>query len=97
MKTKNINKGKAGFVVTAEKYEPIKTAILKSLPGNSDGMTFSDLVANVKRKVDPSLFPKKGSVSWYTKVVQLDLESKGLVQRLGGDTPLRFRLAKSSG
>lgn len=91
MKTKNVNKGSRGFAVTAEKYEPIRKAILASVPRSKEGVSFKDLVRSVSARVPAELFPKKGSVSWYTKVVQLDLEAKGQLERIAGVTPQRVR------
>ena len=91
MKTKNVNKGSGGFAVTAEKYEPIRKAILASVPRNKEGVSFKKLVESVTARVPKELFPKQGSVSWYTKVVQLDLEAKGQIERIPGETPQRVR------
>ena len=54
-------------------------------------MTFEDLVAAVGARVPADLFPKRGSVAWYTKVVQLDLEAARLIERVPGVTPQRLR------
>lgn len=93
MRTKNVNKRSRGFAVTAEKYEPIRKAILASVPRNKEGVSFGELVASVNRRVPKALFPKRGSVSWYTKVVQLDLEASGQIERIPGETPQRLRRA----
>ena len=93
MKTKNVNKGSRGFAVTTEKYEPIRKAILASVPRNKEGVSFKELVASVNGRVPKELFPKPGSVSWYTKVVQLDLEANGQIVRIPGVTPQRVRRA----
>ena len=93
MKTKNINKGSNGFAVTPQKYEPIRKAILASVRRGGAGVTFRALVASVASQVPADLFPRKGSVSWYTKVVQLDLEAKGHLERVPGQTPQRIRRA----
>jgi len=94
MKTKNVNKGSRGFAVTAEKYEPIRKAILASVSRNKEGVSFKELVASVSSRVPKELFPKRGSVSWYTKVVQLDLEANGQIERIPGVTPQRVRRAR---
>ncbi len=94
MKTKNVNAGSAGFSVTSEKYLPVRNAILSAVPRGAAGLTFHELVALVGRKVPKELFPKPGSVSWYTKVVQLDLEAKGLIERIPGEKPQRIRRRK---
>ena len=91
MKTKNVNKGSRGFAVTAEKYEPIRNAILASVPRKKEGVSFKELVESVTGRVPKELFPKQGSVSWYTKVVQLDLEAKGQIERIPGETLQRVR------
>jgi Family of unknown function (DUF6958) len=91
MKTSNVNKGRRGFVVTAERYEPIRRAILASVPRTTRGVTFSELVTAVKDQVPTRLFPRRGSVSWYTKVVQLDLEATGQIKRIPDVTPQRMR------
>jgi hypothetical protein len=93
MKTRNINTGSRGFAVTPEKYEPIRKAILAEVPRSAEGVAFKDLVRAVAARVPPALFPKPGSVSWYTKVVQLDLEAQGRIERIPGLTPQRIRRA----
>jgi hypothetical protein len=93
LNTKNVNKGRSGFRVTSEKYEPIRKAIFASVSRGGPGVTFKDLVASVARQVPADLFPKKGSVSWYTKVVQLDLEAQGQLERVPGQVPQRLRRA----
>jgi hypothetical protein len=40
------------------------------------------------------LFPSAGSVMWYAKAVQLDLEARGLIARVPQTSPLRFRRLK---
>lgn len=94
MKTKNVNKGSGGFAVTPEKYEPIRKAIMASIPKAPAGVSFKELVALVKERVPDELFPRKGSVSWYTKVVQLDLEAQGVLERVAGVAPQRIRRAR---
>ena len=94
MKTRNVNKGSRGFAVTDEKYEPIRKAILASLPRNKEGVSFKELVAAVGAKVPEGLFPKPGSVAWYAKVVQLDLEASGQIERVVGVVPQRLRRAR---
>jgi hypothetical protein len=94
MLTGNINKGSGGFRVTKEKYDTIRKAILASMPKGPGSITFAELVAGITPRAGKELFPKKGSVSWYTKVVQLDLEKKGLIRRIPGSVPMRFRRVK---
>jgi hypothetical protein len=94
MKTKSVKTGSGGFNVTSAKYEPVREAIMSALPRSKTGMTFNDLVASIESKLPKELFPKPGSVAWYTKVVQLDLEAKGLIERIPGAKPQRIRRTK---
>jgi hypothetical protein len=91
MRTRNVNKGSRGFSVTDDKYDLIRKAVLTSVPRTRDGVSFRELVVSVGGQVPKRLFPKRGSVSWYTKVVQLDLEAKGRIERIPGATPQRLR------
>jgi len=86
-----VNQPKSGFKVTEDRYHPIRLAVLEALPRGGEGMLFEDLVREVAGRVDRQLFPKLGSVMWYTKVAQRDLEANGLVERVPGQTPIRLR------
>ena len=92
-RTRNINPAR-GFAVTREKYNPMRRAILATLPRSQAGMTFSQLVARLKPRLERKLFPKAGSVAWYAKVVQLDLEKRGLLERIPSRVPQRLRRVK---
>jgi len=96
MSTVNITAGANGFRVTKVKYDCIREAMLANLPTTPDGLPFNELVARVRRKVADrkELFPKSGSVMWYTKVVQLDLEKRRLIERVPGVVPQRLRRVK---
>jgi hypothetical protein len=39
----------------------------------------------------------EGSVSWYVTTVKLDLETRGVVERVPGQKPQRLRLAGAMG
>jgi len=57
-------------------------------------VSFKELVASVSSRVPKELCAKQGSVSWYTKVVQLDLEASGQIERIPDVTPQRIRRAR---
>jgi hypothetical protein len=79
----------------AEKYTIIREAILAVLP-EDDWMSFADLEDAVRarltdKQVPQNLFPKPGSVRWYCKAVQLDLEARGEIERQAKRSPLHLR------
>jgi hypothetical protein len=60
-------------------YNPFRDAILQSLKG-SRGKTFTELSDDVKKIIRKKMPSFKGSVSWYTISVRLDMESRGIVE-----------------
>lgn len=98
IQAQNVNHPNHRENLKAEKYEIIKEAILVALPDHASGtsLSFDELEVAVRshlaaNKIPKELFPKAGSVRWYTKTVQLDLEAWGAIERLPNQSPLRFR------
>ena len=97
VKVQNVNHPEYQENLKEEKYSLIREAMLTALPdSSSDGMPFAQLEQQVAahlgaRNVPKALFPKPGSVRWYTKAVQLDLEAKGLIERVPKQSPIRLR------
>ena len=95
IQARNVNHPEHRENLKAEKYNIIREAILAALPAY-DWMSFADLEDAVRarlknRQVPAKLFPKPGSVRWYCKAVQLDLEARGEIERLPKKSPLHFR------
>ena len=79
--------GKSGVNISKQKYDVTRSAILKALAGEDD-LTFSDAVGSqLEGKFD-------GSIGWYYTTVKLDLEAKGVIERIPGSRPQRIRLVK---
>jgi hypothetical protein len=80
--------GKQGVNIEREKYEVIKQKILECI-GEHGTMSFRDLAAAVEARLAGTF---DGSVSWYTETVKLDLEARGIIERVPGRSPqvLRF-------
>lgn len=76
---------------TPEKYAVMRAAILEHLTADERGMAWEALVVAVALDVPPCLFPHHGSVRWYCKAVQLDLEERGEIRRIPGAKPLRLQ------
>ncbi len=88
--TKNVT-GAGGTRINREKYEIVRKAILSSIPRGRAGVLFKDLPKLVTRRVPGERFEKKGSVSWYVTTVKLDLEARGFIERIEGESPQRLR------
>ncbi len=75
--------------VDAAKYNAMKDAMMKVM--SSEGMTAKDIKEAAKAHLPEDLFPGGATSGWWQKLVQLDLEAKGIVTR--HDTkPLTFSL-----
>lgn len=93
IETKNPN-GANGVRISRQMYDEVKKAILDILPGkDSEGMLFKDLPKAVAKKVSKEVFAD-ASVPWYTTVVKLDLEARGLIKRVPGSQPQRLQIGR---
>ena len=95
IQARNVNHPEHRENLKAEKYNIIREAILAVLPAD-DWMSFVDLEDAVRARLEANavpakLFPKPGSVRWYCKAVQLDLEARGEIERQPKKSPLRLR------
>jgi regulator of RNase E activity RraA len=79
--------GKEGVNIEKQKYDIIKEAILDSI-GQHGEIAFRDLPAAVEANL-PNTFD--GSIGWYTTTVKLDLEARGLIERIPGRSPQMLR------
>ncbi len=91
MYVQTITPGKKGTYVNREKYERIRDAILRVLATHSE-ILFKELSSAVKRELDGRF---DGSIPWYTTTVKLDLEFRGIIERIPGKAPQHLRLAKA--
>lgn len=88
--TMHPEEGKAGVNIDKDKYELIREAIL-DLAHSQGEVAFKDLAPQIDKMVAGNF---DGSVSWYVTTVKLDLEARGLIQRVPGSKPQRIQLAE---
>jgi hypothetical protein len=79
---------KAGLNISKEKYEVIRDAILTILK-SKDEMLFKDLAGEVEKIIESDF---DGSISWYVTTVKLDLEARGVIERVHSMSPQRLRI-----
>lgn len=82
--------GKQPTTILKWKYDVVKNAILQAIPKNDDGIRFTDLLIEVDEILEQQGITDLGSTSWYTTTVKLDMEVKGKIKRIPGETPQRL-------
>lgn len=87
----NINEGVGNTRMAREKYEIYKQAILASVPRTESGIPFTELPGRVKEHLPRERLGELGSIGWHVTSVKLDLEARGLIERLPGSKPQRLR------
>jgi len=85
-----------GYTTTVDraKYDAVKKALLKALPRKAPGLTQAEMMKAVKPHLPQALFPGGARSEWWTKMIQLDLEAKGIVTRDSSAKPLRWTRVK---
>ena len=94
VKTRSIIKGSGGGRVMPEKYDAVKEALLAVIPRAREGIAVRDLPRLVAPKLPRTMLPRKGSASWLVTTVKLDLEARGVIERIPGVVPQRLRRVK---
>jgi hypothetical protein len=100
IKGKNVNHPNYTENLNAEKYAIIREAMLHVLPADGS-MSCEDLETGVQayvaeKQVPKEMFPKPGSIRWYCKAVQLDLEARNEIERVPRQSPLQLRKVNAS-
>lgn len=85
---------KNGTRVTKSTYDAYRTALLKVIPESEEGIPFMELSQAVQPHVSPQLL-ENTSPGWWTTTVKLDLEARGLIERVPGKGKQRLRLVSS--
>ncbi|GAC1351729.1 MAG: hypothetical protein NVSMB1_07580 [Polyangiales bacterium] len=82
-------RARRGARIAKDKYDAVAAAILAVVPRGGDGFLSRDLPDAVAARL-PKQFIEKGSVSWYTNAVKVDLENRGMIERVEGSKPQRL-------
>lgn len=70
-------------------YYAMRDTMLKVLPYAAPGLTQAEMREAIFPLLPETLFPGGARAGWWSKTVQLDLESKGIISRESA-RPLRF-------
>ena len=85
--------GKQGVNISREKYDAMSAAILRSMRGKGE-VPLQAVREDVQNELQGRF---EGSVSWYFTTVKLDLETRGILQRVPGKRPQRVKLNEVGG
>ena len=88
--------GKAGVNMEKAKYDAMRRALLKAIPRTKSGVRFGDLGDLVVDHLDEGAFPKGKSVLWYVTTVKQDLEARGEIEQVPGQSPQHLRRMQDS-
>jgi hypothetical protein len=75
--------------VDRAKFEAMRDALLKVLPGAEPGLTVAEAKAALLPLLPADLFPGGEKAGWWLKAAQLDQEAKGAIRR-GQGSPVRL-------
>jgi hypothetical protein len=84
--------GKAGVNIDKQKYKAVREAILTLIAERGE-VAFGELATLIAAQL-PSF---DGSIGWYTTTVKLDLEARGLLERVPKKSPQLLRLKAQNG
>ena len=87
----NVNVPGYKVKLDAPKYNAMHKAIVAVLPKSAPGLTQAEIRHAVVAHLPADLFPGGAKAAWWAKMVQLDMEAKGVVDR-EQTKPLRWHL-----
>jgi uncharacterized protein DUF6958 len=76
--------------VRSDKYHLVSRAVLDLVPEHGSGLTSEELVTALALRLPLSLFPTVASIRWFLTAVRIDLEARGLMQRVGRRKPAHY-------
>ena len=79
--------GKKGVNISKQKYDAMRAAIIDALA--TGDMTHTDLVKGVEQRLQGGF---DGSAKWYVETVKLELEARGVIERVPKTSPQLLRL-----
>jgi len=82
-------RGKRGVNISRAKYETMKKTILEVLP--KGGLTHHELTHAVQSKLKGKF---DGSIPWYMEGTKLDLEARGVIERVPGQKHDVYRVKR---
>jgi len=82
--------GKKGVHILKRRYDVIHDYILKTIEAESE-ITYQDLNDRAEKEIKDF----DGKINWYIVSVKLDLEARGIIERIPKTSPHRLRMKKA--
>lgn len=82
--------GKKGVNISKAKYDQIRETVL-AIMENQTGITYTALADAVGQRLEGKF---DGSIQWYTVSIKLDLEARGIIERIPKTSPHQVRLVQ---
>lgn len=92
IRTRHPDPSKNGINISKRKYDQVCEVIVQTLQ-DEGSLTFTELGNEVTTKLDGRF---EGAIGWYYTTVKLDLEARGVLERVGTSSPQQLRLTESS-
>lgn len=83
--------GKKGVNISKVKYNQVRKAVLEVIESQQP-ITFTDMVNLAKEILVDQAF--EGKPMWYITTVKLDLEARGLIERIPKTSPHQLKMVK---
>ena len=80
--------GKKGVNIDAEKYHMVRNTLITILKEYPE-ITYQEMNKLAIRHLENRF---KGSIPWYVVTVKLDMEARGIIERIPGSSPHRIRM-----
>lgn len=87
IQTLHPEEGKQGVNITREKYDIVRAAVLDALANGP--LTLAALLEDVTQRLPAGFDGKPG---WYMMSLKLDLEARGVIERVPKASPQQVRL-----
>ncbi len=81
---------KQGTQVRRAAYNAYRKALLKLIPKNKQGVEFRQLAEGIEELL-PAKIAASTKAMWWVTTVKLDLEARGLIERVPDSSPQRLR------
>ena len=82
--------GKSGVSILQRRYDVIKAFLLKTLEARNE-ITYQELSRLAEEQLKLTF---DGKVGWYVVTVKLDLEARGIIERIPKTSPHQLRIKR---